>query len=161
MYCEYHQQDTIYVDVIGNKGRGDFTYNGLDYQDLINDLYNYFTYGIKNRRNDFYERKDMSSKKLIIETKTSVGDFDYTPHIKSILKFMDERGYDIKPYPRIIIIDKDENKDTVLITTGNYSPSDRVVRLYVKDRHPKDVLRSFVHEMIHHMQNIRGGENMD
>lgn len=107
------------------------------------------------------KRKDMSNKKLIIETKTSVGDFDYTPHIKSILKFMDERGYDIKPYPRIIIIDKDENKDTVLITTGNYSPSDRVVRLYVKDRHPKDVLRSFVHEMIHHMQNIRGGEDMD
>lgn len=161
IYCEYHQNDRIYVDVIGDKGRGDFAYNGIDYQDLIDDLYKYFAHGVRNHRNDLYEGKDMNNRKLIIETKTSVGNFDYTPYIKSILKFMDGRGYDIKPYPKIIIIDKEEDKDTVLITTGNYSPSDMVVRLYVKDRHPKDVLRSFAHEMIHHMQNIRGGKDMD
>ena len=28
--------------------------------------------------------------------------------------------------------------------------------MYITDRHPKDILRSFAHEMIHHMQNMQG-----
>jgi len=28
--------------------------------------------------------------------------------------------------------------------------------LYVEGRHPKDVMRSFTHEMVHHIQNIEG-----
>ena len=59
IYCEYHQSDTIYVDIVNEKnGRGDFTYNGIDFQELVNDLYNYFTHGIKNHRNDLHESLD-------------------------------------------------------------------------------------------------------
>ena len=59
IYCEYHQNDTIYVDIVNEKiGRGDFTYNGIDFQELVNDLYNYFTHGIKNHRNDLHESLD-------------------------------------------------------------------------------------------------------
>ena len=37
-----------------------------------------------------------------------------------------------------------------------YIPDDKRVVLYCKDRHPKDILRSYAHEMIHHMQNLEG-----
>jgi hypothetical protein len=33
------------------------------------------------------------------------------------------------------------------------------ITLYVEGRHPKDVMRSFVHEMVHHIQNIEGRIN--
>ena len=31
--------------------------------------------------------------------------------------------------------------------------------LYISGRHPKDILRSFDHELIHHVQNERGDLN--
>lgn len=31
-----------------------------------------------------------------------------------------------------------------------------VIKIYAKDRHPKDVLRSFSHETVHHVQNLAG-----
>ena len=65
MYCEYHQNDTIYVDLINPKiGRGDFTYHGLDYEDLSNDLYNYFSRGVRNNRNYLYEGNELTENPL-------------------------------------------------------------------------------------------------
>jgi hypothetical protein len=40
--------------------------------------------------------------------------------------------------------------------TAYYSPSDKSITLYTFGRHPKDVLRSFAHEMVHHEQNLNG-----
>jgi len=60
MYCEYHQNDVIYVDVIDNKiGRGDFKYNGLDFDDLSSDLYNYFARGVKRNKDYLYEENGL------------------------------------------------------------------------------------------------------
>ena len=35
-------------------------------------------------------------------------------------------------------------------------PQNKTIVLYVHGRHPKDVLRSFSHEMVHHDQNMNG-----
>ena len=40
--------------------------------------------------------------------------------------------------------------------TGAYNPSTREIMIYVDNRHPKDILRSFSHELVHHAQNCRG-----
>lgn len=40
------------------------------------------------------------------------------------------------------------------ISTGNYNPETNIITLYVKNRHLKDILRTFCHELIHHNQNI-------
>ena len=49
-----------------------------------------------------------------------------------------------------------ENASQFLGKTAYYSPSDTTIVLYTEGRHPKDVMRSFVHEMIHHKQNLEG-----
>jgi len=40
--------------------------------------------------------------------------------------------------------------------TAFYSPNENEVHLFLKDRHPKDIVRSFSHELVHHLQNCRG-----
>lgn len=40
--------------------------------------------------------------------------------------------------------------------TAYYDPQEEKVVLYVTDRHPKDILRSFAHELVHHKQNCEG-----
>ena len=36
------------------------------------------------------------------------------------------------------------------------NPNDKSITLYTYGRHPKDILRSYAHEMIHHKQNLEG-----
>jgi hypothetical protein len=40
--------------------------------------------------------------------------------------------------------------------TAYYDPQEEKVVLYVTNRHPKDILRSFAHELVHHKQNCEG-----
>lgn len=68
---------------------------------------------------------------------------------------MYKNGYTKKPFPKVCLITKKQD-EKVFIKTANYNPDEHIVNLYIADRHPKDVLRSFAHEMIHHKQNIEG-----
>jgi len=43
--------------------------------------------------------------------------------------------------------------------TAYYEPVSKTVALYVTGRHPKDILRSYAHEMRHHHQNLSGQLN--
>ena len=49
-----------------------------------------------------------------------------------------------------------ENAQQSLGKTAYYDPAEKLIVLYVTNRHPKDVLRSFSHELVHHAQNCRG-----
>ena len=49
-----------------------------------------------------------------------------------------------------------ENALNPLGKTAYYDPEQMSVTLYVSDRHPKDVVRSLAHELIHHKQNCDG-----
>ena len=40
--------------------------------------------------------------------------------------------------------------------TGYYDPSRYEISVYVDKRHPKDIMRSVSHELVHHAQNCRG-----
>ena len=83
-------------------------------------------------------------------------ELDFTPFLSSILEFMLDKKMTITPIPNIEIkVDVDAATD-VFGPTAYYDPSSATVCLYVLGRHPKDVLRSFCHEMIHHMQNMEG-----
>ena len=48
------------------------------------------------------------------------------------------------------------NADVLLGKTAHYDPQNFEVYLYVDKRHPKDILRSLSHELVHHSQNCRG-----
>jgi hypothetical protein len=78
----------------------------------------------------------------------------------SLSKYMIDNGMNIKPLPKIKVIKDDEqNASNLLGKTAYYNPVEKSITLYTMDRHPKDILRSFSHEMVHHEQNLDGRLN--
>lgn len=58
---------------------------------------------------------------------------------------------------KVRYITKDvENSEDPLGKTAYYNPDKKSVTLYILNRHPKDILRSFAHELTHHAQHCRG-----
>ena len=79
---------------------------------------------------------------------------DYPKLIKSITEYMVNQGMELKPLPKVRFVKDDiENARDFFGKTAFYDPNQRIIVLYTMNRHPKDVMRSFAHEMIHHMQN--------
>jgi len=52
-----------------------------------------------------------------------------------------------------------DNAGVMLGKTAYYDPSAMEIALYVDGRHPKDIMRSLSHELVHHAQNCRGDFN--
>jgi hypothetical protein len=78
----------------------------------------------------------------------------------SLSRYMIDNGMNIQPLPKIKVIKDDkQNASNLLGKTAYYNPVEKSITLYTMDRHPKDVLRSFAHEMIHHEQNLDGRLN--
>jgi hypothetical protein len=78
-------------------------------------------------------------------------------YLKSLTEFMLDKGMNIHPLPKVKFIEDDvENARDFFGKTAYYNPNQHVIVLYTMDRHPKDIMRSFAHEMIHHMQNLEG-----
>ena len=83
--------------------------------------------------------------------------FSYPPMIKSLTEYMLDKGMNIRPLPKVKFVDDDaENAQNFFGKTAYYDPNNRVIVLYTMNRHPKDVMRSYAHEMIHHEQNCNG-----
>tara|TARA_R110002020_G_scaffold293774_3_gene509509 strand:+ start:854 stop:1339 length:486 start_codon:yes stop_codon:yes gene_type:complete len=49
-----------------------------------------------------------------------------------------------------------ENAKKFFAGTAHYNPETRAITVYIDQRHPKDILRSISHELVHHSQNCRG-----
>lgn len=58
--------------------------------------------------------------------------------------------------PKIFFDEDQANADDIFGKTGYYDPDKEEIHLFITDRHPKDILRSLAHEMVHHEQNCRG-----
>jgi len=63
---------------------------------------------------------------------------------------------EITPLPEIKIKKDLSEAQDFFGRTAYYSPAKKELVLYIMNRHPKDIMRSFSHEMIHHMQNLQG-----
>ena len=85
--------------------------------------------------------------------------FDYTPFMGSILEYMIDEGMNVSPRPEVKIKRDPVESADFFGKTAYYDPNVKEITLYVEGRHPKDVMRSFVHEMIHHIQNLEGRIN--
>ena len=73
---------------------------------------------------------------------------NFFPYSQKALKF---------DQPISIIFQSDEeNAAKMLGKTAFYDPAALEIVLYVDNRHPKDILRSLSHELVHHAQNCRG-----
>lgn len=58
--------------------------------------------------------------------------------------------------PKIFFNEDKQNADDLLGKTGYYNPASEEIHLFITDRHAKDILRSFAHEIVHHEQNCSG-----
>ena len=87
----------------------------------------------------------------------TIPSIDILEKIAELTLYMREKGYNIDPVPGITIIDNDvENAGEFLGKTAYYNPINKSITLYTYGRHPKDIVRSYAHEMIHHIQNLEG-----
>ena len=77
------------------------------------------------------------------------------PLIKQFLPYAQEKMGFERP-PRLFLRSDATNASNPLGKTAYYDPEGQSVTLYVSERHPKDIMRSLSHELVHHTQNCRG-----
>ena len=68
--------------------------------------------------------------------------------------------FNIQQAPKLVLRQDPSNAEEIFGRTAHYSPQEQTIVIFITNRHPKDILRSFCHEMIHHIQNERGDLNL-
>ena len=79
---------------------------------------------------------------------------DMKPLIRNLYGFAQDR-FKFKR-PPVINFMSDAANHPMLGKTAHYDPSSMEITVYVDGRHPKDMMRSIAHELIHHKQNLGG-----
>ena len=64
--------------------------------------------------------------------------------------------FNIQQAPKLVLKQDKENAEKIFGRTAYYDPEEYTIVVFITNRHPKDILRSFCHEIIHHVQNERG-----
>ncbi len=67
-----------------------------------------------------------------------------------------QKEFGFKKPPTLSLVSDEENQMKLLGKTAYYDPQNMAISIYVDGRHPKDILRSFAHELVHHAQNENG-----
>ena len=102
---------------------------------------------------------DKDKDKIVISNINKNG-LEYNLEFKELLVSLTMYMMDninIEPLPDLIFIEDDtKNAQDLLGKTAHYDPNNKSITLYTLNRHPKDILRSYAHEMIHHKQNLEG-----
>ena len=93
--------------------------------------------------------------KILVKNRSGHDMSHMGPYLKSFLPYAQKRmGFNRPP---TIFFDSDpQNAENVLGKTAYYNPETEEIVVFVDKRHPKDILRSLSHELIHHSQNCRG-----
>jgi len=118
---------------------------------------------IKSVIDDRFEA-EMNGDRIVVKTKGESpyntsdmpNNYDYGNHFADLLEYMIREGLTVQPLPEVKIRRDVAEAENFFGKTAYYNPGDKEIVLYAAGRHPKDVTRSFAHEMIHHMQNLEG-----
>lgn len=78
---------------------------------------------------------------------------DLESHIQDMYGFFANK-YSFDKHPSIHLDSDEKNKAEILGKTAYYDPQSCEIHVYTDNRHPKDMLRSVAHELIHHKQNL-------
>jgi hypothetical protein len=94
-------------------------------------------------------------KEKINENASYSSDINVKEKILELTKHMLAKGMNIKPLPKVKFVNGDSNNAREFLgKTAYYNPENQTITLYTEGRHPKDIVKSFSHEMIHHIQNL-------
>lgn len=107
-------------------------------------------------KQDYCLRESVEDKDNEFKIEGVTEETTFSNAFKPIANFMKKEGLNVYPFPDIEL--NWDEQDGLFIKTGYYLPGEKKVVLFCKDRHPKDILRSYAHEMIHHMQNLNGDD---
>ena len=77
---------------------------------------------------------------------------EFKLHLGELFKYL-QKELKLKSIPKVYLVSDQKNADKILGKTGYYDPKKKEIHIYVTDRLPKDVLRSFAHEVVHHWQH--------
>jgi nicotinamide mononucleotide adenylyltransferase len=111
---------------------------------------------ISDQIGDVYYNINIENGRIVITpkgTERSSEVFDYMPYITSILEYAIEKRKIKKSLPEVKLVQDREQAEEFFGKTAYYDPNAKEIVLYTLKRHPKDVMRSFCHELIHHLQN--------
>jgi len=76
--------------------------------------------------------------------------------IKSFYPFAKTKLGFKEPVKIKYITNDTKNSEDPFGKTAYYNPEEKSITLFILNRHPKDILRSFAHELTHHAQHCRG-----
>jgi hypothetical protein len=79
---------------------------------------------------------------------------DLTEYVDSLVEYMSQNGYSVEPLPTVNFDDSIQEGTTIFNKTGYYDPETFTITIFTEGRHPKDIIKTFTHEMIHHIQNV-------
>ncbi len=122
------------------------------------ELFSYFPDALTDaQKEEIYNMLRSVVKEQLNENASYSKDIDIRGKIDQLTQHMISKGYNIEPLPSLEFVDGDtENARDFFGTTAYYDPTTQTVVLYTEGRHPKDIVRSYAHEMIHHIQNLEG-----
>lgn len=83
-------------------------------------------------------------------------DKSFKRNLAEMIAYMGSNGLQLQPYPSVVLNHKPQEGESLFHNTGHYEPVTQTITLNTHDRHPKDILRTCAHELIHHNQNLRG-----
>ena len=108
------------------------------------------------KRKEASKAKTQRLKKQKLKENASYSQhIDVMEKVAQLTNHMIDKGMNIEPLPTMEFIDGDtENAKNFFGKTAYYDPNNQHIVIYTEGRHPKDILRSYAHEMIHHIQYL-------
>jgi hypothetical protein len=98
--------------------------------------------------------------KCVVKNNSSMDMGPLLPLLKSLLPYTRKKLGFNRP-PSLFFASDTENASKPLGKTAFYDPAEVSITIFVDGRHPKDILRSISHELVHHMQHERGDFGTD
>jgi nicotinic acid mononucleotide adenylyltransferase len=126
--------------------------------DVDDERVNFYAEYYKNLSPSEFQVEKQKDKVVIsnISKKKLEHNLEFKKLLVSLTMYMMDH-INIDPLPNVEFVEDDnKNADDLLGKTAYYDPNNQTIVLYTYNRHPKDILRSYAHEMIHHKQNLEG-----
>ena len=111
---------------------------------------NKLTEEIKGKKQKRGRNKD--KERLFIESMMPDDTDTFKSHLAQLFAYL-QKELQLKTVPKVKLLSDEKNAEKVLGKTAYYDPDTRTINLYITERHQKDILRSFSHEVIHHWQH--------
>jgi Zn-dependent peptidase ImmA (M78 family) len=89
------------------------------------------------------------------ETSVELTTPDFKKKLASLYSYL-VAHLQLRETPKLKLVTNKKNSDDILGYTGYYDNKKKQIVAYTTDRHPKDILRTVAHEIIHHWQNEHG-----